>query len=76
MLTTHPQSPDINPIENLWHLLDLELRKIKISNKKDLKHLISEKWQQIPKETTMKLVESMPRRLQAILDANGMHTKY
>jgi hypothetical protein len=30
----------------------------------------------IPAETTKKLVESMPRRLQAVTDANGMHTKY
>jgi hypothetical protein len=36
------QSPDINPIENLWHLLDLEMRKRKISGKSDLKRVICE----------------------------------
>jgi hypothetical protein len=69
-----PQSPDINPIENLWHLLDLELKKI--SSKSDLKRVISEEWLKIPEETTTNLVETMPRRLQAVTDANVMHTKY
>jgi hypothetical protein len=43
-LITPPQSLDINLIENLWHLLDLELRKRKISGKSDLKRVISEEW--------------------------------
>lgn len=29
-LFTPPQSPDVNPIENLWHILDLQIRKRKI----------------------------------------------
>lgn len=75
-LSTPPQSPDINPIENLWHILDIEVRKRKISNKNDLQRIIMEEWEKIPKDTTQKLVESMPRRLQAVIDAKGMHTKY
>ena len=35
-----PQSPDINPIENIWHLLDLNVRKIKNLNKNDLKRTL------------------------------------
>ncbi|GFW12929.1 transposable element Tcb2 transposase [Trichonephila clavipes] len=35
-LKTLPQSPDINPIENLWHKLDVEVRKHKISCKDEL----------------------------------------
>ena len=76
LLVTPPQSPDINPIENLWHLLNLEVRKRKISNKNTLQQVISEEWQKISTEITKKLVESMPNRLQAIIDAKGMHTKY
>ncbi|CAK9809123.1 Transposable element Tcb2 transposase [Anthophora quadrimaculata] len=75
-LITPPQSPDINPIENLWHLLNIEIRKRKISNKTDLQRIILQEWPKISKEITKKLVESMPKRLQAIIDAKGMHTKY
>ena len=75
-LVTPPQSPDINPIENLWHLVDVEIRKRKITNKSDLQRVLSEEWTKIAKETTQKLVESMPKRLEAIIEAKGMHTKY
>jgi hypothetical protein len=75
-LPTLPQSPDINPIENLWHILDMKIRKRKISNKNDLKKALVEEWQKIPQEVTQKLVRSVPNRLQAIINAKGMHTKY
>ncbi|KMQ88467.1 tc1-like transposase protein [Lasius niger] len=75
-LITPPQSPDINPIENLWHLLDLQIRKRKISNKNDLKKVLLEEWSKISTETTRKLIESMPKRLEAIIEAKGMYTKY
>ncbi|GFV33453.1 tc1-like transposase protein [Trichonephila clavipes] len=39
-LKTPPQSPDINPIENLWHKLDVEVRKHKISCKDELKRIL------------------------------------
>lgn len=74
-LITPLQSPDINPIENLWHLLDLQIRK-KISNKNDLKNVILEEWSKISIGSTKKLIEFIPKRLQAIIEAKGMHTKY
>lgn len=40
-LKTPPQSPDLNPIEHLWYLLDLKIRKNKISSKNDLKVTLS-----------------------------------
>lgn len=75
-LQTPPQSPDLNPIENLWHILDMQVRKRKISNKADLKQALREEWLKISSETCHKWIESMPRRLQAVIEAKGMHTKY
>lgn len=75
-LNTPPQSPDLNPIENLWNELKIRVNKHHPTNKKDLKLKILEAWNEIPPEVTKKLVESMPRRLQAVIDANGGHTKY
>lgn len=70
------QSPDINVIENLWAILDLEIRKRQISNKNDLKKALLEEWAKIPIETTKKLVSSMETRLKDVIKQKGGHTKY
>ncbi|XP_055306511.1 uncharacterized protein LOC129570812, partial [Sitodiplosis mosellana] len=62
-LNTPPQSPDLNPIENLWDNLDRRIRTHKISNKNDLKNALEEEWSKIDTETTQKLVDSMQSRL-------------
>ena len=35
-----------------------------------------DEWYKITADVTKKLVESMPRRLQAVIDAKGGHTRY
>lgn len=70
------QSPDLNVIENLWSILDANIRKRKISNKNDLKTALIEEWARIPCATTKKLVESYPNRLKTVTDQKGGHTKY
>ena len=76
LLKTPPQSPDINPIEHLWYHLKRKLGDKRYRNKEQLKNAIMTEWNQIDPEYTRKLVESMPRRLEAIVKANGGHTKY
>lgn len=71
-----PQSPDLNPIENLWHILDLNIRKYHIKNKNDLKKHLKEEWEKISPEVTSKLALSMPKRLQEVINVKGLHTKY
>jgi hypothetical protein len=34
------------------------------------------KWDNISQEVTANLVNSMPKRLQAVIDAKDLHTKY
>ena len=71
-----PQSPDLNPIENLWDDIDRRVRKHKISKKDDLKRILIEEWEKTSTSLTKTLVESMPRRLQAVIDFKGGPTKY
>ncbi|GFU88655.1 transposable element Tcb2 transposase [Trichonephila clavipes] len=75
-LKTPPRSPDINPIKNFWHKLGVEVRKHKISSKDELKRILLQEWHKIPNSTTKILVFSMRNRLQAVINAKGMHTKY
>lgn len=42
---TPPQSPDINPIENLWSLLENNIRKCSISSRADLKVALLTEWE-------------------------------
>ena len=38
--------------------------------------LDSEVWKKIPAEKCQKLIESMPRRIEAVIKAKGGYTKY
>jgi hypothetical protein len=37
---------------------------------------VAKEWVEIPPETCQNLIKSMPRRIEAVLKANGGHTKY
>lgn len=77
VIDTPPQSPDLNPIENLWALLKKKVAKRGPTNKNALIKAIQEEWQKIPEYYDLNgLIQSMPRRLKAVLDATGHHTKY
>lgn len=70
------QSPDLNPIENLWEIVDRSLRTRNYSNKDDLFASLQEKWSNLDMGIINNLIESMPRRCQAVIENNGYFTKY
>src|SRR5882762_11828674 len=72
------QSPDINPIEHLWVDLKKALNKYPnpANGVHELWERVVEEWNKIPPETCQNLIESMPRRIQAVIKAKGGHTKY
>ena len=70
------QSPDLKPIEHLWEYIDNQLVDRKPTNKDNLFGLIKECWYNIHQDVLINLVDSMPRRCDAVLKANGYATKY
>jgi len=47
-----------------------------VSNIQQLRDVIMEKWKRNPATTCAALVNSMLRRIKAVLNNNGAHTKY
>jgi transposase len=72
------QSPDLNPIEHLWNLLkrDINGYEMPASGVWELWERAEVEWGKIRPEECQKLIESMPRRLEAVIKAKGGHTKY
>lgn len=71
-------SPDLNPIEHLWDELGraIRRRRVKPTNLRQLEQALIQEWAAIPQERLQQLVESMPRRLAAVIDSDGSHTRY
>ena len=70
-------SPDLNPIENLWSILKDKVSEKQPTSAKMLEQAIKEVWvRELSNEYCQSLVESMPRRLEAVIKAKGGPTKY
>ncbi|GFX82017.1 clotting factor B [Trichonephila clavipes] len=71
-------SPDMNPIENIWELMKREVAKDVITNKTQLLERIIHVCNHPPQmqETVQSSTDSMPRRIEALIAAKGGSTKY
>ena len=70
-------SPDLNPIENLWSILKDKVSEKQPTSAKMLEQAIKEVWvRELSNEYCQSLVESMPRRLEAVIKAKSGPTKY
>ena len=72
------QSPDLNPIENLWALIKVEISNNpqKATSLDRLFTIVKDTWEGFPKSKLRELVHSMPARCKAVIDNDGGHTKY
>lgn len=79
LLDWPPQSPDLNPIEHLWTYLKNQLKdnyEVAPKGVWELWERVAKEWEEIEPEECQRLIESMPRRLEAVIRAKGGHTKY
>ena len=80
------RSPDMNLIKNLWAHLKLELHRRYPDTatlrgspgyiRQVLSERLHEVWWSIGEEVLDRLIESMPHRVQALIDARGWYTDY
>ena len=77
VLTWPSQSPDLNPIENIWRYIKKQIRKMpKPSSLAARYQSVLDEWQKIPCRVLNNLVESMPRRVAMVIKNRGGHTKF
>lgn len=78
-------SPDLNPIEHCWKALKQNLTtlfphiedlKNNIADRAKLEECMHAAWAAVPQALITRLIESLPRRLRAVIRARSWYTKY
>ncbi len=70
------QSPDLNPIEMLWHDLKQSIHARKPSSVAELQQFCKEESAKIPPQRCERLIASYRKRLIAVVAAKGGTTSY
>lgn len=71
-----PNSPDLNPIENLWGVVKCQAYPSCATAAPALIAALEDVWQKVPNSTPRKLVGSFTRRLRKCRERSGGHTGY
>ena len=77
-----PRSPDLNPIENIFHVVKQSLAEEAVSCQirketfEDFKNRVLDMFAKIEVKLIDKTIESMPKRIEAVLGSKGYRTKY
>ena len=61
-----PQSPDINIIENIWHILKLRVSQRCPKNLEELFNFAQEEFARVPNEFIKRLYDPIPKRLSLV----------
>ena len=70
------QSPDINPIENLWHDVNIAVHQHSPCNMNKFEQFYTEEWANIAQLRCTKLVETCHNRITAVIAVRGASSKY
>ncbi len=76
VLNLPANSPDLNPIENLWGIVKRKMRYARPNNAEELKATIRATWALITPEQWHRLIDSMPHHIAAVIQAKGAPTRY
>ena len=67
------RSPDLNPIEHIWNIIDQKLVDQRLGNMAELELAIAKKWNAMDPSICANLIESMQRRIGLCLEARGSY---
>ena len=74
---TPPESPDLNPIENLWHEIKYHLRnRVKPINKEELCNGIKEFWSSVTPLKCRKYINHIQKVLPVVIERDGRATGF
>ena len=78
LLQWSAQSPDLNPIDYFWEDIKRRLGEYEMppSGMLELWERVESEWDKIPAEVCQNLIESMPKKIEAVLKVKGGDTKY
>ena len=78
LLQWPPQSPDISPIENIWHILKKKIsqRNPRPQSLDDLRRYMKEEWERIPEIYFKNCALSINKRIKLVLTNKGYPIKY
>ena len=70
--------PDLNPIEHAWDMLQkaISSHQVQPATVRKLREALIEEWAQLPQHKLRRLIGSMQRQCQAVINAHGHHTRY
>ena len=66
----------MNPIENVWSILEREVDQHHITNLAEFKEAITIETQKLDRATIQRCIRTMPDRLNAVIQKNGEHIPY
>jgi len=69
-------SPDLNPIENVFGIMKSFVQKLSPSNEQELREAIVTAWEGLSVETLSNLFESMPIRVNKVIQTSGERIRY
>ena len=71
-----PNSPDLNPIENVWSWVEAEVHKKGCKTFEAFKQAVLDTIQAVPKAMLANLYASMPKRMAKVIERDGDKTGY
>jgi transposase len=72
-----PQSPDLNPTENVWKVLKTNIQEhYRPKSVNEMHKALKQAWSNFPQQTLVNILASMPEQMKAVIKACGGPTQW
>jgi transposase len=69
-------SPDLNPIENIWSMLKQSVKKRAVKTKDELVRVVEEEWNRLDMNLVRRTIGSMKNRIEQVISRGGLKCDY